>query len=178
MPISKNLFAEHLSDCMVETGSYMGDGIRNALDAGFPAVRSVELSPQFYEIARGRFAREPRVRVYLGDSGDILWDVIGDVDGRITFWLDGHWSGGQTALGPVQCPLRAELDAIARHPRKDHTILIDDMRCWVKDDPGIGFGEEDIREWVLAINPAYTFSRADGHVPDDILVCTVPVLAG
>ena len=46
------------------------------------------------------------------------------------FWLDGHYSGGETAKGDADSPLREELEAIGRHPIKTHVIPIDDVRSF------------------------------------------------
>ena len=45
------------------------------------------------------------------------------------FWLDAHYSGGETAQGPEDSPIMKELDFILNH-RSDHCILIDDARCF------------------------------------------------
>jgi hypothetical protein len=44
MPASVELFQRYLNPVLVETGTYLGEGIRHALAAGFASVRSVELS--------------------------------------------------------------------------------------------------------------------------------------
>src|SRR5262249_16050226 len=42
------------------------------------------------------------------------------------FWLDGHYSGGDTAKGGRETPIMEEIQAILAHPVRDHIILIDD----------------------------------------------------
>jgi hypothetical protein len=47
------------------------------------------------------------------------------------FWLDGHYSGGDTARGDDDTPIRRELEHISKHPmRGRHLIVIDDLRCF------------------------------------------------
>lgn len=170
MPIKKETFRKYLNPCLVETGSYMGDGIQRALDAGFKRVISIELSEKFYNHCVARFSNNPNVTIVRGDSADVLYDAIKDVDTPITFWLDGHWSAGETAYGKKNCPLIEEFEQIQRHAIKNHIILVDDMRCWQVEDPEIKFGENDIKEKILLINEGYKFSYEDGHIPNDILV--------
>ena len=48
----------------------------------------------------------------------------------VLFWLDGHYSGGDTAKGELDTPVSVELDSILESPVKGHVILIDDARCF------------------------------------------------
>lgn len=170
---SARIFHKYLNPVFVETGSHLGDGIQLALDAGFERVISIELSDKYYTHCQQRFFSEPRVSLVKGDTAFVLYDVIKDIDSRITFWLDGHHSCGDTALGAFWAPLIQELDAIKRHRRNDHTILIDDMRCWKEPNPVHGFYEPELIEKVKSIRPDYVLSREDTPAaPQDILVAT------
>jgi hypothetical protein len=66
-----------------------------------------------------------------------------------------------------------ELDAIKEHPIKDHTIMIDDMRCWEEPNPVHGFFKDDIYKKLEEINPDYRFEFLDGHQEKDILVAYI-----
>ena len=66
-----------------------------------------------------------------------------------------------------------ELEAIANHHIKTHTILIDDMRCWEEPNPVHGFYKQDIRDFIPNINPEYTISYIDGIQPEDVMVLKV-----
>ncbi|HUO10668.1 MAG TPA: methyltransferase domain-containing protein [Phycisphaerae bacterium] len=178
MPTNAEFFGRFLNPCFVETGSYLGDGIQAALDAGFVRVHSIELSPKYFELCTKRFRNDPRVTVHLGDSSQTLPRVVAGLETPATFWLDGHWSAGDTALGPKSCPLMEELEAIAAHSIKSHTLLIDDMRCWRTEDPTIGFGPREIEAKVQALNPNHRIEYADSTLaPRDILVAK-PLVVG
>jgi hypothetical protein len=171
MPTNAAFFARYPNPTFIETGSYLGDGIQAALDAGFPRVHSIELSPKYHAIATRRFANDPRVTIHLGDSSSALAALLPAMATPATFWLDGHWSMGDTALGAKSCPLLEELGAISNHPIKSHTLLIDDLRCWRADDATIQFGVDDICKKVLTVNPRYRISYEDSPIaPRDILV--------
>jgi hypothetical protein len=170
-----SVFKEFVNPVFVETGSYMGDGIQQALDAGFKRVISIELSDKYYEICRSRFSGDSRVSLVKGDSALVLFDAIKDVKERITFWLDGHHSCGDTALGVHWAPLIQELDAIKMHSRNDHTILIDDMRCWQEPNPVHGFYEPDVISALKRIREDYLLRKIDSPVaPKDVLVAEPP----
>jgi len=102
-----------------------------------------------------------------------LPDLLKEIDEPATFWLDGHHSAGDTAFGDYRAPLIQELDAIKNHPIKNHTILIDDMRCWQTPNPDLGFWKEDIFNMLNEINPDYEISYLDGYCKDDILAASL-----
>ena len=173
MPSNTENFRRHKNDVFIETGSLIGDGVQFALEAGFPEVISIELSDKYFEETRKRFESNPKVKIIHGDSYKVLPDVIRGIDKRITFWLDGRHSCGDTALGDYWTPLMQELDAIKEHPIKDHTIMIDDMRCWEEPNPVHGFFKDDIYKKLEEINPEYKFEFLDGHQEKDILVAYI-----
>lgn len=179
MPTSARLFSQYPNPVLIETGCFIGDGIQAALDAGFPRVISIELSPKYYQHCCTRFSKEPRVEMLFGDSEDVLPLVLDRLTVPATFWLDGHYSCGDTAYGKHCSPLIQELEAIDRHPIRTHSILIDDMRCWRKPDPRLGFGEEDILRKLHKINPNYCIRYHDeGFCPGDVLAGAMPDLSG
>ena len=141
----------------VETGTYQGHGIDQALDAGYNNVISIELSEYYYHRARLKYGRYRNVKLVLGDSADVLLPTLLGVHEPMTIWLDGHYSCGKTALGKYWSPLMQELDAISQHPICTHTIIIDDMRCWNNSD-NIDFGYTDIVRRLRDINNKYIFN--------------------
>lgn len=166
----------------VETGTWEGHGIMGAIIAGcFPEIHSIELSEELCQRAKVFFKdyrfdgkHHDHVHLWQGDSGTVLADVIQNINAPITFWLDAHFSGLNSAKGAENCPVLRELDCIQRHPIKTHTILIDDVRLF-------GTNEFDYipLETVIAkikqINPAYVIEIADGcNNPRDILVAYIP----
>jgi len=168
MPSNSKIFAKYLNGVFIETGCYLGDGISQALSAGYLRIISIELSDKYFRICSERFRENSSVDIIRGDSSEILGDILDGIDDRITFWLDGHYSGGDTALGLYASPLMKELECISKHRRNDHTILIDDMRCWSFSE--YGFTKEDILKKLLQINPSYQLNYEDGFVAKDILV--------
>jgi hypothetical protein len=171
MPIKNDqTFSKYPNPIFLETGSSTGDGIQAALDAGFKKIISIELSDKYFEISKNRFLDNPCVKIYHGDSYKILPDILKDIDENVTFWLDGHHSCGDTALGDYWAPLIQELVSIKNHHIKRHTILIDDMRCWELPNPVHGFYKDDIFNKLIEINPNYKFKYENGYQDNDILV--------
>jgi hypothetical protein len=163
MTASTEVFSRYPNRVFIETGSYHGDGIQQALDAGFSEVISIECTRDLYEYTRDRFEEDDRVQVLWGDSRDVLKEIMKIIDDQCTFWLDSH--------SPDNLPLLKELEIIKNHPIKTHTILIDDLRLWTKAEHG--YDTKSLKEILLSINPDYQI-RLDGCLdfPNDILVAT------
>lgn len=118
---------------LVETGTYYGTTVAALLDT-FDQVYTIELGEMFWQKAQNRFAAYPHVHVLQGNSGEVLPAVIAGITERCIFWLDGHYSGAETARADKDTPILEELAAIRRHVRNDHVILIDDARCFTGEN--------------------------------------------
>ena len=55
---------------------------------------------------------------------------------RALFWLDAHYSGGDTAKGQSNTPVMSELEAILAYSRRNDIILVDDLRYFWTARPG------------------------------------------
>jgi hypothetical protein len=117
----------------VETGTLFGE---MALFASglFPAVHTIELSPELAAPAAKRLEVCRNVSVHQGDSGRVLEKVLLGVTTSCVFWLDAHFSGGDTARGRRDTPILEELEAIANHSVRPHAVLIDDARMFGADE--------------------------------------------
>lgn len=169
---TSDVFRTHQKRIFIETGSYRGDGIQNALDAGFEEIYSVELAPHLYEYCCDRFAGNPHVHLYLGDSSIVLKTILDEIYEPATFWLDGHYSSGDTAKGQLNSPILHELSIIKNHHIKTHTILIDDVRMFGTNDFD-GVTEIIITQALLSINPEYNLYYQDGYQANDVLVAEI-----
>ena len=166
-------FIKYPNKYFIETGSYLGDGIQNAVNAGFKEIYSIELQDSYYEHCSSRFSFNPSVKIFLGSSSDILPLILKEIDAPATFWLDGHYSGPGTGKKDSNTPLLAELEHISQHPIKTHTILIDDIRLLEKEEMDF-ISLETIIKKIQSINPDYEFSFENGYTPKDVLVAIIP----
>ncbi len=167
------LFNEFPNRYFVETGSLRGEGVIEALRTGFTEIHSIELSPHYHSYCKDTFSHLPHVHFWLGDSATLLEEIIQKIDKPITFWLDGHYSGTDTAKGSRNTPILQELAAIKRHPIKTHTILIDDVRLFSSEEFD-HISLSTVKQLILEINPNYVISFKDAFQERDILVATVP----
>lgn len=157
-------FKNYYNDVFIETGSGVGEGIWSAIHSGFKEIFSIELSPKLYNYCKEKYKDFSNVHMIFGDSRDKLQELISTIDIPITFWLDAHISGGDT-VGDDLPPLFEEIEIIGKHHIKNHTILIDDLRCWNWNN--------ELMSAILKINNNYQFTIEDGLFPQDILAAKV-----
>jgi hypothetical protein len=122
----------HQLKIFVETGTFLGDMVE-AMKPYFDKIYSIELDHRLYVKAKARFARQNHITLIEGDSGVKLAEVMREFDQPALFWLDGHYSAGNTARGREDSPILQELDHILASPEPGHVILIDDARCFASD---------------------------------------------
>lgn len=171
--LTKELLSKYTNKIFVETGTQYGYGIDVALECGFEKIYSVDIDSKYHYESSLKFKKEieeGKVELFIGDSALMLKDILSKIDEPITFWLDAHADAG--IIGKSTCPVLDELEQIAQHRIKTHTILVDDRRMfgvyW-----GVGTKEEDVRNKIISINPFYKLYLADGCEPNDIIVAHV-----
>lgn len=160
-------------DVFIETGTYKGKMVYAVMPHIRP-IYSIELDPAHFDNASRRFGRYPGIQIIHGQSGDILPELLKNVNNPCLFWLDAHYSGGSTAKGDLETPIMQEIDAILKHPYGEkHILLIDDARCFIgkSDYPTV----DGLRSFILRFFPDWVFELKDdiirahadrGHIYD------------
>jgi hypothetical protein len=120
--LTKNIKTNHY----IETGTYLGNGITCVLN-NYNNIHSIELSNKWYDYNVEQFKNNKNVKMYLGDSKQILPELLKSINEPVTIYLDAHYSGGTTAFGDQETPLLFELD-ILKNRKYDDIIIIDDCR--------------------------------------------------
>lgn len=130
---------KHGLKILVETGTYLGEMIE-AMRHRFDKVYSIELSEMLWKRAKRRFKGVANVELINGDSGKELGKLMERIDQPTLYWLDGHYSAGETAQGEKDTPIFEELGHIFNAPRLGHVIIVDDARLFGTDPayPTIG----------------------------------------
>jgi hypothetical protein len=180
-----------IGDVFIETGTYRGDTVQLALEYGFKKIHSIEINKELYLKNVERFKNNPEVQLYLGDSVDIIPQIVSNLKEQATFWLDAHASGPLAGgrFGP--CPLVLELRSIygseivnfglngtqmssTFKPREinNHTIFVDDRRLLGTAEWGY-VTEESVRNMIMQINSDYKIELLDGHIENDVIVASV-----
>ena len=110
---------------LVETGTYYGEMVA-AMKGRFDRIYSIEFVPALAERAQRKFARDPHVKIFCGDSRAVMPEVLALLDAPALFWLDAGYYGWVGKQGDQQ-RLSAELEMILSHPFP-HIVLLDDAR--------------------------------------------------
>ena len=169
----KKLFEEFRpNDCdiFVETGTYKGDSVQDALDLGFKVVISVEKNKTFYQECFKRFngldiwgyrpTQDPNLYLFHGDSSELMPNLLEKVNGKALFWLDAHENG-------KVIPTINEIDYILKDKRNDHTIIIDDM-----DLVEYSISLNDLKSKFLEKNSDYKFKNMKVSTAQQLIIYT------
>lgn len=116
----------------VETGTYRGQGVRTALQHGFPEVYSIEINDKYYNRAIANFSNDPVV-IIKGDTINEIGRLSTSIQfSNVLFWLDAHLpatSGYKQSISVnTKFPLKIELTEIAANKNISNDVfLIDDL---------------------------------------------------
>lgn len=132
-PLALDLAQRGNCNVFVESGTFQGRTARWAAEH-FQFAFTIERSPQLHAQASAQLQSLRHVEALCGDSRQLLPPIVNGLrDLRALYWLDAHWSGGETAGQDHECPLLDELAALAA--RADDIILIDDARLFLCAPP-------------------------------------------
>lgn len=137
MPSLNNLFLDLLQDdytkynCFIETGTLNGDTIFS-LEPYFDKLYTVEFSEKYYNNTKNKYNGN-KINFILGDSSIVFENLLPNITDKCIFFLDGHWSGGDTGQSTKDCPLDEEITHINNLFTNDAIIIVDDFRLFGLD---------------------------------------------
>jgi hypothetical protein len=114
----------------VESGTHVGNTII-PLDNFFQKLHTIEIKKEFYESTKQKY-KGNKIQFHLGDASIILKDICKIITSPVIFFLDGHWSAGNTGRGDKDCPLYEELSCIMTYCNHKCIIIVDDCRLFGK----------------------------------------------
>lgn len=161
----------------IETGSQEGWTMLEAKKYGFKEMHGIELKSEFYEFSKNLLKDLSNVKLWLGESPDVLKEICPNLTEQATFWLDAHASGPNIPGGKYGgCPLLEELEAINLSPYKNHVLMIDDIRLFGSAEWDYLY-KQPVIDAIYRINMnyqlAYIDGEDDGTFSNDILVAYV-----
>lgn len=135
--LSKAFLAAQIGDensCVevIETGTFLGCS-SYIFSGSFDFVDTIEADPLLFQSSVSWLtSRVQNVRCHLGDSGDVLENVLAGRSRKQLVFLDAHYSTGITSREYGICPLIREL-RILMSSHVEMVIIIDDIRCMGTD---------------------------------------------
>lgn len=112
----------------VETGTYLGETLQ-VMEPIFNKLYTIEIKEEFINNVKSRYIGT-KINFICGDSSVELEKLSSVLDDNTVFFLDGHWSAGNTGKGEKDCPLYEEVTGIANNFRHTGIIIIDDFRLF------------------------------------------------
>ncbi len=140
--------------CFVETGTYNG-GTIFALERYFDKLHTIELSEKYHCNTKKNYFGD-KINFVLGDSGKVFEKLLPVITDKCIFFLDGHWSGGDTGCGDNACPLNEEITHINNLFQNDAIIIIDDFRLFGCDVSGVCWGKINKENLLNILKPRVT----------------------
>lgn len=114
----------------IESGTYCGETIF-AVEPHFTKLYTIEINRLQYNITKNRYTGN-KIKFMLGDSSIIFRRLLPIIKENAIFFLDGHWSSGNTGRGKKDCPLIEEVTYINNLFKHSAIIIIDDYRLFGK----------------------------------------------
>ena len=159
----RELALRHQCVNLVETGTFFGQTV-SALRKDFELLISIEIFEPLYHFNARQFRNHPNIEIVLGDSTQKIPAAIRACsDRRTIFWLDGHFSGGETGQGEKVCPILDEVGKIGALMREPCVIVIDDLRLF-GTDPGYPSLTQLLDGVNTALNPDELYVDRDALV--------------
>ncbi len=146
MPSLNKLFLQNLHDdytkypCFIETGTLNGD-TTFAMEQYFNKLYSIEFSEKYHYNTKNKYKGD-KIDFILGDSSIVFQSLLPTITEKCIFFLDGHWSGGDTGHSAKDCPLDEEITHINNLFRNEAIIIIDDFRLFGLDQSSGKLGED------------------------------------
>lgn len=134
MPSLDNTFLTLLRDdykkfpCLIETGTFYGE-TTFALEPYFDETYTIEFNDKYYNNVKNKYTGN-KIKFILGDSSIEFETLLPNITSNCVFFLDGHWSGGDTGHSNKDCPLIEEITHINNLFKNDAIIIIDDFRLF------------------------------------------------
>lgn len=146
MPSIDHYFLTLLQDdytkynCFIETGTYNG-GTIFSVEPYFSKLYTIEFSEHYYKSTKNKYNGD-RINFILGDSSIVFETLLPTITEKCIFFLDGHWSSGDTGRSNKDCPLDEEITHINNLFTNDAIIIIDDFRLFGLDQSSGKLGED------------------------------------
>jgi hypothetical protein len=146
MPSLNKTFLKSLQDdykkypCFIETGTLNGD-TTFALEPHFKTLHTIEYSEKYHNNTKNKYNGK-KINFILGDSSIIFESLLPTITEKCIFFLDGHWSSGDTGHSAKDCPLDEEITHINNLFTQEAIIIIDDFRLFGLDKSSGKLGED------------------------------------
>jgi hypothetical protein len=140
--ICNKYYSEIKFEYFLETGTANAESTIS-MSPYFKNIISIEIAKHRYLKCLEKTKNIKNIKLHLGDSANLLEDILKNINENIVFWLDAHYSPlSDSGKGNKDCPLIEELSVISKRSNDD-IIIIDDYSIFGTNGC-IGANWEDI----------------------------------
>jgi hypothetical protein len=127
----------------IETGTGEGTCLSHVLNFPFKKYYSVEIYKQVYKNVLPKFIKNENCNILLGNSYEVLPNILREISGNVLFFLDAHFPGADfhyetyTSVEDydTRLPLKKEIETIvSNRDTKNDVFIIDDLRVYEDND--------------------------------------------
>ena len=127
-----------------ETGTYLG-ATTKVLSALVQNIYTVECNSSYFKKSEEFLKNCKNVKMYLGNSPEIMSKIIPNLKGNTLFFLDAHWYN--------YCPLIDEIKTIEKYKKENPVLIVHDFKV-----PGKNFGYDSYN------GQDYEYSWVEPHI--------------
>ena len=121
----------------VETGTGIAEVVRSVNEANEDLnIHTIEVVEEIFDQNKIKYSYLKNVNWHLGESAQVLSEVVPTLEGNTLFWMDAHFPGADVGLSSYgdeedidkRLPLKKELETIvAKRDISNDVIVIDDV---------------------------------------------------
>ena len=140
----KNLLEFYNIENFVETGTGIAEVVRSVYEINSEVnIHTIEIIEEIYKKNKVSLSYLKGVNWHLGQSSDVLPQILPELSGNTLFWMDAHFPGadfGMASYGDEpdlskRLPLQSELEIIVNSRDVSNDVfVIDDLRIY-EDGP-------------------------------------------
>lgn len=140
----KNVFDFYNIDNFVETGTGAAEVVRSISNIKSDLnIHTIEIIEEIFNKNKISHSYLTNVNWHLGQSSEVMPEILPQLEGNTLFWLDAHFPGADLGLASYgdeedldkRLPLRSELEIIVEgRDVSNDVFVIDDLRVY-EDGP-------------------------------------------
>jgi hypothetical protein len=140
----KNVFDFYNIDNFVETGTGAAEVVRSISNIKSDLnIHTIEIIEEIFNKNKISHSYLTNVNWHLGQSSEVMPEILPQLEGNTLFWLDAHFPGADLGLASYgdeedldkRLPLRSELEIIVEgRDVSNDVFVIDDLRIY-EDGP-------------------------------------------
>ena len=130
------------------------------MEPHFDRLYTIEITEHYYNLTKSNYSGN-KINFILGDGYKVISELAKEIEEPVIFFLDGHYSGGDTGIGEKECPLYEEIQVINDLFRGEGIIIVDDYRLFEGSGSTVP-GEEG----VMAVNKTTLLSLIESRITE------------